>query len=459
MKALICALTWMVLALASNVHAQIYADFTVSHGGSSLGTFRVQLHYDKAPRTCANFIGLATGQRAWLDTTTGKVVTGKKYYDGLTFHRLIHNFMIQGGDPRGTGSGGPGYAFQDEFHPDLRHDGRYMLSMANSGPHSNGSQFFITFGETSHLDDKHSVFGEVINDATYPDGRAIIDDFTNSNVFSTGVNDLPNAPIVIESVVISGAGLAGFNIHDPALALPVVTAVQPEVKYDLASQEYTMTFDRQALGEYYLTESKDFSTWTSLKETVDEQESSIPYLFSADHADDTSEVFRGIQGERYFTRMVQTQYSSLLRAPQDMTTAGSVFSLPMGDSETVDVTFDGSGGGTWAHSGGGSGALTLLYYEQPLHQASGIERKTYSLARWMPIARLAVVFDVPVGSEKWTTLNFWNLNNGQLQWYINFHSPTSGWCDGAIVYQIPGPGGVGTAEDVKFVRLPFTYTP
>jgi len=155
-----------------------------SHGGSLLGTFRARLEYDKAPRTCANFIGLATGQRAWLDETTGAIRNGTPYYDGLKFHRLDHDFVIQGGDPRGNGSGGPGYGFQDEFHSSLRHSGRYILSMANSGTNTNGSQFFITLEDASFLDDKHSVFGEVIDDSSYPNSRALIDSFYECCYFS-----------------------------------------------------------------------------------------------------------------------------------------------------------------------------------------------------------------------------------------------------------------------------------
>ena len=109
------------------------------------GDIVVQLHADKVPLTVENFVNLARSG----------------FYDGTTFHRVISGFMAQGGDPTGTGSGGPGYQFGDEFHPSLRHDGPGILSMANAGPGTNGSQFFLTFGPTPHLDDKHSVFGKV----------------------------------------------------------------------------------------------------------------------------------------------------------------------------------------------------------------------------------------------------------------------------------------------------------
>ena len=115
------------------------------------GKFKIKLFADKAPKTVENFVGLAEGAK-----------TGKRFYDGLVFHRVILNFMIQGGCPQGTGTGGPGYKFADEFHPSLRHSKKGILSMANSGPNTNGSQFFITVAETSWLDNKHTVFGEVV---------------------------------------------------------------------------------------------------------------------------------------------------------------------------------------------------------------------------------------------------------------------------------------------------------
>ncbi len=126
---------------------------------TSMGTFHCELYGDKVPMTVANFVGLATGKKPWLNPKTGSVETSTPFFDGLIFHRVIPQFMIQGGDPTGSGRGGPGYAFADEFVPELTF-GPGTLAMANSGPATNGSQFFITEVDTSFLKPKHTIFGQ-----------------------------------------------------------------------------------------------------------------------------------------------------------------------------------------------------------------------------------------------------------------------------------------------------------
>lgn len=159
------------------------------------GDIVIELFADQAPKTVENFVGLATGTKEYRNPETGDLTTGA-YYDGLTFHRVIDGFMIQGGCPLGTGTGGPGYSFADEFHPDLSFNRPYLLAMANAGPGTNGSQFFITVAPTPHLNRRHTIFGEVTDAASQAVVAAIAE-------VPTGRMDRPVEPVVIESVEIS----------------------------------------------------------------------------------------------------------------------------------------------------------------------------------------------------------------------------------------------------------------
>ena len=169
---------------------ELYATLKTNHGD-----IVVQLLPNHAPKTVSNFTGLAEGSKEWTNPGTG-VKSTDKLYDGTIFHRVIGGFMIQGGDPLGTGTGSPGYQFGDEFHPELQFDRPYLLAMANAGPGTNGSQFFITVGATPWLNFKHTIFGEVADQAS----RDVVDEIAK---VKTGRMDRPADPVVITSVDIA----------------------------------------------------------------------------------------------------------------------------------------------------------------------------------------------------------------------------------------------------------------
>jgi peptidyl-prolyl cis-trans isomerase A (cyclophilin A) len=159
---------------------------------TSMGQIEVQLFPNHAPKTVQNFVGLAEGSKEWTDPRTGATST-QPLYNGTIFHRVIQGFMIQGGDPLGQGTGGPGYKFGDEFHPELAFTKPYLLAMANSGPGTNGSQFFITVAPTAWLTGKHTIFGEVTS------GTDTVDAIAATNV---GANDRPTTPVTINTITI-----------------------------------------------------------------------------------------------------------------------------------------------------------------------------------------------------------------------------------------------------------------
>ena len=165
----------------------------LAHFTTSEGNFTARLFDAETPNTVANFAGLADGSKEWTDPRSGRKVT-QPYFNGTVFHRVIDGFMIQGGDPLGQGTGGPGFTFADEFHPKLRHSKAGMLSMANRGPNTNGGQFFITLAATPWLDDKHSVFGEIV------DGMDVVKKIGSTATSKPG--DRPLKPITVESVTI-----------------------------------------------------------------------------------------------------------------------------------------------------------------------------------------------------------------------------------------------------------------
>lgn len=177
----------------SDLSDGLYADIETSKGNIVL-----QLYFEQVPTTVSNFVALAEGNHPVVD----EQLSGKPYYDGLKFHRVLENFMIQGGDPTGTGSGGPGYQFDDEFSPDLKHDSPGVLSMANAGPGTNGSQFFITHVETPWLDGKHSIFGKVNSGQDVVDNVEQEDIIKNIKIIRVGQSAKKfDAPNIFESYI------------------------------------------------------------------------------------------------------------------------------------------------------------------------------------------------------------------------------------------------------------------
>jgi peptidyl-prolyl cis-trans isomerase A (cyclophilin A) len=187
------AIAGLILAFTAAAGAQEKKGAVYATLKTSMGDIVVQLFEDKAPKTVANFIGLATGTKEWTDPKTGEKVK-RPLYNGTIFHRVIPGFMIQGGDPLGNGTGGPGYRFEDEFNPELRHTRGGILSMANSGPNTNGSQFFITLAPTLHLDGRHSIFGEVVK------GQEVVVAIGNT---PRDARDRPLKDVVLKEVVVS----------------------------------------------------------------------------------------------------------------------------------------------------------------------------------------------------------------------------------------------------------------
>lgn len=227
MSVLLTASAWALSANTMNLST--YNTDTLPEGmyakmSTNKGDIILKLHYDKTPLTVCNFVGLAEGK---VPNTAKQ--TGAPFYDGLKFHRVISNFMIQGGDPDGVGSGGPGYRFEDEFHPELTHSGPGILSMANSGPGTNGSQFFITHVATPWLDGMHSIFGAVVS------GQDVV------NAIQQGDS--------IESLTIIRKGTAAVSFDASAAAMDTYKA-QMKDKEAKANQESAQEFDNWVMKTY-----------------------------------------------------------------------------------------------------------------------------------------------------------------------------------------------------------------
>lgn len=309
----------------------IFADFK-----TSMGSFTCRLDYAIAPKAVANFIGLATGQRGWIDQKTGLVRTNP-FYDGLTFHRVIKNFMNQGGSPNGQGTDGPGYAFTDEFSPAARHDGPGVLSMANSGTDSNGGQFFITAVATPHLNDVHTVFGRVVGG---------LDVVLAINGVAT-LNDKPKTNVVTETVTIRrvGAAAQGFDIN--AQGLPTVS--NPAFSATVQGTNANLLIGRGPRVDTKLFTSTNLTTWTVQNFGLTLEEPMVGGITVA--ATNSSAFFR----------IAQARYAEPTLAPPSI--SGRTVTLQFsGNVGTITLQPNASGGGTYTYAATTTTSGTIRSY-------------------------------------------------------------------------------------------------
>jgi len=331
----------LALCIAHKAAAQtqtngIFADFT-----TSLGNFTCQLSYSNSPVAVANFIGLATGARPWLDLKTGAVRTDP-FFDGLTFHRVIAGFVIQGGSPNGQGTDDPGYAFADQFSPFLNFGAPWTLAMANSGPDSNGSQFFVTVAPFTSGNNTYVIFGRVVA------GTNVV---AAINSVKTDSSDKPLTNIVMQHVEIRRLGDAAQAFDINAQGLPVVTNLPVAIVQ--GPTNVTLSFSNQINTDNRWYSSTNLRSWTQ-------------HTYGIEIATPTSNTVQvATDSPQKFFRMAQIQYPSSTITPKNVfgRTLRLVFASPQG---TNTVVFNSSGGGTYNFPGVDSSTLkSYTWLQQP----------------------------------------------------------------------------------------------
>jgi peptidyl-prolyl cis-trans isomerase A (cyclophilin A) len=387
-RLIIAVLLLLAVFRPQDSSAQIYADVTL--GGGVTGTFTITLQNTKAPVTVANFIGLATGQKGWLDLSTGSI-RHDPFFNGLIFHRVIAGFVSQTGSRNGNGTDGPGYAFRNEIDPTLSHATPYTVAMANSGPDTNGSQWYITQGNQSSLDGSYSIFGTVTS------GQSVCDAL---NAVPTS-SDKPVTPVTISSIVVYGPSLAGFNLNPSGL--PKVLNGAPVMK--AAGTTYSLGFDHQAYSEYSGYHSVDLASWSSFI--------SNQYFHSAPPAAGDIDVTTLTTGNRHFFRLARVDYSSCFNALTPTSVAGKTLTFPgLFGTSYVTVSIDATGtGGTYQYAFSGyplnSGSLTAVTHISPF--------SAYLYVTWD--TGIIISFDI---------LNFSTANSGKFTGRTNLPSFPNG---------------------------------
>lgn len=304
-----------------------------------MGAFSCQLSYSNAPKAVASFIGLATGQRPWLDLATGQVRTNA-FYDGLIFHRVVSNFVNQAGSPNGLGTDGPGYAFVDEFNPLLNFNTPWTLGMANSGPDSNGSQFFITVAPFTGGNNIYTVFGRAVSGTNV---LAVI------NHVATDSNNKPKTNVSIQKVVIRRVGDAALAFDINAQGLPTVTNIPMNIQAGAGTVE--LTFSNRPYADTRWYSSTNLNSWTANKFGIEVA------------APSSNSVSLAADAPAKFFRAAQVQYPASTLAPKNVLgrKLTMAFSAGLG---TNTILFDASGGGTYNLPGTGPGTVTSYTWSQ-----------------------------------------------------------------------------------------------
>ncbi|MEM9080907.1 MAG: peptidylprolyl isomerase [Verrucomicrobiota bacterium] len=317
MKALFTSLLFFSGLLKSP--AQIFADFQ-----TTLGDFTVSLDYLNSPRTVANFLTLAEGTRPWVDSATGQVITDTPYYNGITFHRVASGFVNQAGSQNSLGTDGPGYTFPDETSNGLTFDSPYLFAMANSGPNTNGSQFFITVATPTFLNGIHTIFGSVTS------GTAIVD--TINAVPTT--NEKPDTDVVINSVTIRRVGAPAQAFDEFAQLLPLISAPNLELQFPGPQLLFSQAPNTTAL----ISLGDDLSSWTNLTRTI------APHETAATSFDPTNSL---TQTDRQFFTGALVTWPSGAFLPNPLSSHTLTLDAPF--STPITFNFDNTGtAGTWS---------------------------------------------------------------------------------------------------------------
>lgn len=369
---------WVLVAALLGGNLNVQAQYAGTNGifaefYTSLGNFTNRLEFTVAPKACANFIGLATGERAWLDLPSG-MVKANPFFTGTTFHRVIAGFMVQGGSPNALGTDGPGYAFEDEFSPALRHNSFGVLSSANSGLDSNGSQYFVTAEPTPWLDDVHTVFGKLFG------GSNVV---YAINHVATGLNDKPLTNVLVNSVVIQriGAAAQAFDIHSQGL--PLVTNLN--LKISANGGVGSLVFSNRPYADNRLYTSTNLLNWSG-------QQLAIEVGGTL-----TNVVLQSITGPKSFFRAAQIQYPTSTFSPKNLFGRILTITFTSGRSGVLVINFNSAGGGSYNYNSSPGNLLGYSWAQSP-----------YNGQLW-PIG-----FVGPIDLDMTLKLNFTNATGGTL---------------------------------------------